>query len=348
MADLNVDKFLSSLTRGTHCLITHRNADLDAVASALTLREIISKKMYVDDVYVIFPDGMDSLSKFFLNSLDVLNSHYTYVDSDFHKCCDFYVVVDAASNEQLGRFSDLETYSLVDHHEVNTLIDKAEIKLYDPKRKSTSEIVAYLALKSGVELSDRYYTLLIGGILYDSRSLYLADEVTFSILSELIRLGGNYVRARNLLTRRTSLDYSERIARLKGMSRLGIYKAGKYLIVITCIGAYEGNTLRSLLDNGADVAVALAHRDGGFRVTIRVSEEVVDELGRPLAGLLATYLANKLGGSGGGHSSASGSIIKCGKAEEVLRALESYFRSLMGNFKIVDEGRWLEECSQHG
>ncbi|MEM0453932.1 MAG: DHH family phosphoesterase [Sulfolobales archaeon] len=341
--DINISEFLDILTPRSYCLITHRNADLDALASALVLREIIVRITSRNEVYVIVPDGLDSLSRYFLNNLNI-SSDYVYEDKVFDKSCDCWIVVDAASEEQLGRFNMLDEYLLVDHHEINMLADKAKVKLYDPRRKSTSELVALLALRFGVELRNEFLTLLIGGILYDSRFLYLADEFTFNILSELIKAGGDYVKARNLLTRRNLMDYSERIARLKAMSRLGIYRAGKYLVVITCIGAYEGNVLKILLDNGADIAIALARRDNGLRITIRVSEEVVNELGRPVAGLLASYLGDKLGGSGGGHSLASGSYIKCRDFAELLKVLESFFRSMTGNFKVLEKGRWLEEC----
>lgn len=340
----DVKGFLSTLTSRNYCLITHRNADLDALASALVLREIIIKLIPSAGAYVIAPDGLDSTSKHFLSNLSI-RSDYLYDDDKFDKYCDCYLVVDVASKEQLGRFNVLRDYILVDHHEVNTLIDSAVMKLYEPKRKSTSEIVAYVLFTSGVSLMYDYLTLLIGGILHDSRLLYLADEVTFSILSELIRLGGDYVKARNLLIKRTPMEYSERIARLKAMSRLGIYRSGKYVIAITCIGAYEGSVLKSLLDCGADISIAVTPRDEGFRVTVRVNEEVASELGKPIAGILTSYLADLLGGSGGGHSLASGSHIPCKEPEAILKALESFFKSLIGSFKTVDGGRWLEECS---
>ncbi len=340
----DVKEFLNTLTPKNYCLITHRNADLDAIASALVLREIIIRLIPSVEAYVIAPDGLDSTSKYFLSGLSI-TPNYLYEDDEFNKHCDCYLVIDAASKEQLGRFNTLKDYILVDHHEVNTLTDSAIMKLYEPKRKSTSEIVAYVLFASGVNLMHDYLTLLIGGILHDSRFLYLADGVTFSILSDLIRLGGDYVRARNLLIKRTPMEYSERIARLKAMSRLGIYKSGKYVIAITCIGAYEGNVLKSLLDCGADISIAIAPRDEGFRVTVRVNEEVVSELGKPLAGLLTSYLAELLGGSGGGHSLAAGSHILCKEPEDILKALESFFKLLVGSFKTVDGGRWLEECS---
>ncbi len=344
LPDLDVATFLRALTPGNYCLITHRNADLDAIASALTLRQVIAELTSSDGVYVVVPEGLDATSKFFLSNLSIKLDHL-YDDEKFDKCCEHYVVVDAASRDQLGSFTNIKDFILVDHHEVNTLIDSAGVTLYDYRRKSASEIVAHVVISAGVGLNSDYLTLLIGGILHDSRFLYLADEITFEILAGLMRLGGNYGRARELLSRRAPMSYSEKVARLKAMSRLGIYKAGKYLVTVTCIGAYEGNVLKDLLEGGADISIALARRGEGFRVTVRVREEVVNELGKPLAGLLTSHLADSLGGSGGGHSLAGGSYIQCKDPDKVLKTIESFFKVVSGNFKTIDEGRWLEECS---
>ncbi|MEL9997953.1 MAG: DHH family phosphoesterase [Sulfolobales archaeon] len=342
--DLSINEFLNFLKNPRkYCLITHRNADIDALASALVLREIIVKLNKLSEAYVITPEGVDAVSKNFIVNLGI--PHNIYDDTSFDRSCDTFIVVDSASREQLGRYSYISSYVLVDHHVVNSLIDDALIKLYDPSRKATSEIVSLLLLSIDSDLSSEYLTLLIGGILYDSRLLQLADGTTFKILSDLIGLGGSYDKARSLLIRKSQIDYSERIARLKGMSRLGIYKSGKYLITITCVGAYEGNILKILIDNGADIGIAVACRDDGLRITVRVSEDVVKELGKPLGGLLASYVASNLGGSGGGHSLAGGSYVKGITPKELLSILKEFFSSITGDFKIIDNGRWIEECS---
>ncbi len=338
----NLSDFLRLVTNNNiYCIVTHRNADLDAIASALVLSEVI-RRISNSKSCILLPEGMDSTSKHFLESLNI--------DVTFNRCsddvkCDHYILVDIASKEQLGGYSNsINRYILVDHHEVNSLVNYALASIYDPTRKATSEIVAQILLDLNVNISSKYITLLIGGILYDSRFLMLADEVTFDIMSKLIRLRGDYLAARNLLSKRNSMTYSEKIARLKGMSRLGIYKAGEYVVAITCIGAFEGNLLRVLIENGADLGIAIACRDDGFRVTIRASELLTRNLCRPVGGELAQYLASKLGGSGGGHSLAGGAYVYCKSINEVFKAIMEYINNLVGDFTVVDNGRWMLEC----
>lgn len=342
LAMYNLSNLLKLITSSnTYCIVTHRNADLDAVASTIVLHELIHQ-ISSSKTYILLPEGMDSVSKHFLESLNI--------DVVFNRCsddvkCDYYMLVDTASREQIGECSSLiNRYILVDHHEVNSLVNSALVAIYDPIRKATSEIVAQILLDLNIGINSKYVTLLIGGILYDSRFLMLADEVTFDLMSKLIRLGGDYLGARSLLSKKDSMTYSEKIARLKGMSRLGIYKAGEYVVVITCIGAFEGNLLRVLIDNGADLGIAIACRDNGFRITIRASELLTRNLRRPISGELAQYLANKLGGSGGGHSLAGGAHVYCKSINDVFKVIMEYIDNLVGDFTVVDNGRWMLEC----
>jgi len=333
-------KAVTQIHEGAFCIVTHRNADLDALASSIALREILLRLNPSMHVYLIFPEGIDRTSKTFIEEFNIKIPSSDAVGN----ACVNYIVVDSSSKEQLGNYSHISGYILIDHHEVNTLIDNAVLDLYEPRRKATSEIIANLIFFAGINVSAEAASLLIGGILYDSRFLQLADDVTFEVLAKLIRLGGNYERVRSLLTRKY-MDYSERIARLKGMSRLGIYRAGDYVVVITCVGAFEGALLKAITDNGADVGIVLARRDEGYRATIRVRDDVASKLSRPVAGDLALYLASNLGGSGGGHSLAGGALIKAQKLQDVLNAIRKYFLQLTGSFKEIESGRWLEECS---
>ena len=276
-----------------------------------------------------------------------------YVDSEYSDDdveCAYQVIIDTASAGQLGKYSDiLRDYLLIDHHEVNTLVEKAKILLYDPKRRSSSEIVfevmEYLLSKLSGHAQSEILTALICGILYDTKYLRLADDVTFEVMAKLIRLGGDYGIALSILSSKKELDYPERIARIKGAMRAGLYKVGDLIMVITCIGAYESSVLKLLLDAGADIAIAIATRKNrGTRIIIRTTSEVVERLGFPLAAELARELGRSMKGSGGGHASAGGVYVEDFKAELFVKVLTSFFKSRGLTLKAIDEGRWLSEC----
>ncbi|MCD6428370.1 MAG: hypothetical protein J7L12_01995 [Desulfurococcales archaeon] len=276
-----------------------------------------------------------------------------YVDSEYSGDdveCTYQVVIDTASASQLGKYSDiLRDYLLIDHHEVNTLVEAAKILLYDPRRRSSSEIVfevmEYLLSKSSGRVPSEILTALICGILYDTKYLRLADYVTFEVMAKLIKLGGDYAAALSILSSKKELDYSERIARIKGAMRAGLYKVGDLVMVITCIGAHESSVLKLLLDAGADIAIAIATRKKrGARIIIRTTNEVIERLGFPLAAELARELGESMKGSGGGHASAAGVYVEEFKAKLFVKVLTSFFKSRGLTLKAIDEGRWLSEC----
>ncbi|MCD6278865.1 MAG: DHH family phosphoesterase [Desulfurococcales archaeon] len=337
--------------QGSVCILTHKNADPDAVASALALNYLI---MYLAPnevrVSLIAPEGLEAVSKRVIDELNLTDFIGVKCVSKGELDCMYQVIIDTASASQLGEFSGvLRDFMVIDHHEVNNLIDSASTLLYDPGRKSSSEIVFmvidYLIRKSDLSVPKEILTALIAGILYDTKYLKLADDVTFEIMAKLLRLGGEYTRAIAILSSKKRLDYSERIARIKGAMRAGLYKVNDLIMVITCVGAYESSVLKVLLDAGADVALAISTRKNrGTRIIIRATNEAVDRLGFPLAAELAQELGKQMGGSGGGHASAAGAYVEEFSPKSFIKVLAGFFRSRNINFKTIDEGRWLSEC----
>ena len=332
------------------CIFIHKNADPDAVASAYAISYLIkyltSGKTLIS---LVAPEGLEAVSRKMVEELNLKK----YVDSEYSSDdvnCSYQVVIDTASASQLGRYSSiLRDYLLIDHHEVNTLVESARIILYDPKRRSSSEIVfevmKRLLGRLRGSVPSEVLTALICGILYDTKYLRLADVATFEVMAKLIRLGGDYSFALSILSSKKELDYSERIARIKGAMRAGLYKVGDLIVVITCIGAYESSVLKLLLDAGADIAIAIATRKNrGTRIIIRTTNEVVERLGFPLAAELARRLGESMKGSGGGHASAAGVYVEEFKAETFIKVLTSFFKSRGLTLKVIDEGRWLSEC----
>jgi len=344
-----VASWLSRL-QGSTCIFIHRNADPDAVASAYAISYLI-KHLTSGRVLtlLIVPEGLEALSKKMIEALNLKKYVDSEHSSDFMECA-HQVVIDTASASQLGMYSSiLRDYLLIDHHEVNTLVESAQIALYNPKKRSSSEIVFelmdHLLSKSGCRVPSEILTALICGILYDTKYLRLANDMTFEVMAKLIRLGGDYETALSILSSKKELDYPERIARIKGAMRAGLYKVGDLIMVITCIGAYESSVLKLLLDAGADIAIAIASRKKqGTRIIIRTTNEVVERLGFPLAAELARELGKSMKGSGGGHASAAGVYVEEFKPELFIKVLTRFFESRDLAFKTIDEGRWLCEC----
>ncbi len=334
--------FRDHLVKGNYrkvCLTAHNNADPDAVASLIAIKELV-KKLINADVEVTLPTQVSAISKQVLSNLN-MTLESSPIDS-LHSC-DLLIIIDTSSSQQLGeiaRYLRGVKYVVVDHHDINRLCEGAELCVYDPSRKSTSEIVtsiyAYLGLNIGKELS----TLLITGILYDSKHLILADEVTFSAMVYLIKCGGSYREALKAL--RKTLGIPERIARLRGVARSHIIRVDNYLVAITCVGAYESSVARALIEVGADAAIVMSSQKGGCRVDIRCKEGMV--IGdRYLGELIVNELTKSLGGEGGGHKGALGALVKA-NVPTVFNELIKVLRKYSKEFKVLEEG----VCREYG
>ncbi|MEB3774286.1 MAG: DHH family phosphoesterase [Desulfurococcales archaeon] len=277
----------------------HKNADPDAVASALLAYVIV--RGLGGRACILFPEGVSAASKRLLAGLGI-EVEYCTGDPPAN-----VVVVDTANPAQLGGLREVvegaSILIVVDHHRPGDLYSRASYSLVNPSAASTTELLALEARRMGVEIPQSIATLGLAGILYDSKRFLLVGPGTFRAVQALIDYGGDYSRALQLLTQTGGLTLSERIARLKAVSRARLGRACKeVLIAVTHVGSYESSAARALLEVGADVAVVLAERREGYRVSVRVSRGA-EALGIT-ADKIALYLAEKYGGEGGGHSGA--------------------------------------------
>lgn len=328
-------------TKGTICIAVHRNADPDAVGAALGIYEIA--RSLEKNARLIMPEGLEKATKELLIALGEENP---FSPPDNTDVCDTWFIVDTASISQLGPIAEAvlsKEYAVIDHHARNTLYRGNGI--VDPGAGSSSEIVALEMEAIGLKPSKTTATMMLAGIIYDTRFFRLAKPTSFRAAAYLLECGAAYRMILSTLMRgRNSVPYPEKVARLKGVSRAGIYKAGDLLIAVTCIGAYEGSVLNALIDLGADIAIGISRRKDKTRVTIRSSKRVEEVIGGAPSADIASHIATALGGSGGGHAGAAGAEVRA-EPLEIWGAIASYLASKGLRVKVLEEGRWKEECS---
>ncbi len=327
------------------CVTFHRNADPDAVASAVGVKELINSVNPSLRVHVVAPEGINLLSKALLTKLGIEEVILGPKDACL---CNYFVVVDTSTLSQLGDLSESvrsRQYAIIDHHEVNELIAEAVKALYDPYRPSASELVIRLLSFVRMRPPREVLTLLIAGILFDTKFLKLADEHTFESLIWAMKLGGDYQKAQSILSSK-EVSRAEKIAVLKGLSRSGLYTLNKeWLVAVTCVGSNESSVLKALIEAGADIALAIARRKEHNRVSVRVSKNFLKQVNPSVAAEITKYLGETLGGEGGGHGGAAGALINAkATSKEVLKVLKEFFESKGFKLRVLEEGRWLREC----
>ncbi len=305
-------------------IVTHTNADPDAVATALVVREVLSQLGL--KAATCFPEGISRASRELLEKLGI-----SYENSC--TCRGRHVVVCDASNEAvLGEaaqcLAGAASLVIIDHHEAGSLSGRARVAVIEPDEPAATTLAVELAQAAGVRLSPQLASLALGGILYDTKRFAVVSPRTLRAAAWLLECGGRYESA--LPRSEEELDYSEKVARLKAAQRALFVEVCGHIIALSEVTAYEASAARALVSLGADVAFVVGGKEE-VRVSARASRKVLDK-GVDLAEILRR-VAEAVGGQGGGHKGAAGLNVRGGVtpgtvlrklAEEVTRVLSEH------------------------
>ncbi len=318
-------------SHGRVLVTTHRNADPDAVAAAVVARSFLHA--LGASVCIALPEGLSRAAK---QALAASGARLEECGPDWEPRA--ILVVDASNTTQLGSLAEYartRPLYIIDHHAPGDLALMAR-EGFIASGVSATQHVVNAGPVLGLRLTREEATLALAGIIYDSKRFQIADACAFAASAYLIEMGGDYTIALESLTaqrdKRLSMDYSERIARLKAAQRMHFARVCKEIIVaVTHVGAFEASAARAILELGADVAVVVGGGSGSLRASIRLSKRALEAGLR--ASEIAEYIALKLGGKGGGHEAAGMAHIDDGREpHEVASALA---RSLPGKIARI-------------
>lgn len=321
---------------GRILLLCHKNADPDAVCSAVALGKFASLFLKKEVTYSA-PGGISSLSK---QVLELINSHITFIENPSLSDFDLLVLIDTGSLEQVSPYGNEvmakgKKVVVIDHHSVNELLKRlANFYIVDPAATSTAELVYKLLRKTKALSNKLICQALLTGIMYDSRRFAIVSKDTLIIAADLVRRGASYEKALSSL--RAEIQYSERVARLKACQRMKLYGVkGEWIIAFSHVGSYEAAVARSLVELGADMAFVFNEGEDKARLSIRLSEKMRDAFNLNLGDELIPYLASNLSGEGGGHSLAAGFAGKFSLTEFESLALSWLKQRLSPEVKLI-------------
>jgi nanoRNase/pAp phosphatase (c-di-AMP/oligoRNAs hydrolase) len=290
-------------------VVTHRNADVDAYASAYGVAHILRRLNSRCVVAVAAPEGLSGLAR-------VVQAEYPLevVSSPRFEEQDMVVIVDTGHAQLLsdwvGPIKSVECSKvLIDHHphseSVKQLVDHL---LVDEEATSTSEIVLSILEAKHMKIPQKVAEALLLGLMTDTAGLNLAECTTLENAVKLCRCGASLAKARQML--RVKKDASEKIARLKAAQRLKIYRLEDWIVAVTHVGSYQASAARALIDLGADVAAALGEVDDEVRGSLRATQEFCEKSGIHLGVDVAEKVGAALQGAGGGHAGAASFTAK--------------------------------------
>jgi len=284
-------------------ILTHAGGDPDSICSAYCLKKILMETFNVNNVWISVPDSPTAHTKALVEYFEIEVIHDV-------RDADTYIVVDVGSPEQLNEYSEViaggdKQVIVIDHHSNTINRYPPTAKVYSSEHyQSTSEIIYDLAEYVGFQLGLLEAEAILLGMYYDTARLSIADSQTSHKICRLIDKG---VSLSNVLAKlEQRIDISERIARLKGAARMEIYRFRDWLVVVTIVGGFQSSVARSLINLGAHLAIAIGEVDKSrVAASIRASQEFVEKTKINVGVDLAERLGVKLGGHGGGHTSAA-------------------------------------------
>lgn len=309
---------------------SHPSADPDSISSALSV-SLIALRSSGKPACLVTEGGLDLISKpLFQNmvSKGYIEECPERVDSDAWAL----VLVDTPSCSrspvECGVFRDIY---IIDHH-ISPEQSLGARGIIEGNASSTTELCTLMLEELSIEISPSdAANMILAGILYDTRSLSIASLAAIEATRFLMMHGARIQDALKLIKR--PLEVSERIARLKSMSRLTAYRSGdNVLVCITHVGAYEASSAQVLMGAGCDIALVLSEKDDLVRVVARCSEEVCRETG--LGELVLGELAEIYRGGWGGHRLAAVASVKAA-LDDVLKTIPRILEKRLGRLSPI-------------
>ncbi|MEN3035064.1 MAG: DHH family phosphoesterase [Candidatus Methanosuratincola sp.] len=307
-------EFLSSY--GKVVLVCHPNADPDCIGSAYAIKSALQLRSPSVSVSILTPDGVNAASS---KLIEYLNVEF---ETSLDDTCGLLVLVDMPSLDQLPEVKGLVAsrqipYAIIDHHtEESGCLDGAVYSRL-MRTSSTCEIV-YRSIPKKY-LDRRAVQALLTGLVYDSRRFLVQPNASIKAASKMVRRGADFALALEMLL--NEQDISERIARLKGVARIRLYRARDWIFATSNIGAFEASVARSLTDLGADLALVVSSEDSRSRITGRLNERFQRSTSLNLASCVMHPMAERFSGTGGGHPSAASAKVSAPPEEAVAAAL---------------------------
>lgn len=313
-------------------ILTHANSDPDAICSAFALKQLLKKINPKTKIIIGAPEGTNKISEKIMKRFRLtVESNPTLDDIDV------IFTVDTNNLKQLGKISNaIEKFEksiiIIDHHYPHPSMEQlSKIEFCDKYSPSTCEIICELYNHYEIKPTKKVATILIIGILCETRHLRLATSKTILTISNLLKQGIAIEKLRAILE--IKMDQSERLARLRAAQRIKITNIDGWIIVSTNVGSHHASAARALAFLGADLAIVGSSDKDRLKISLRSKEEFYQKSGIHLGRDLAKPLGDYVNGTGGGHSLAAG-ITGSGEVENALnKALEMLKATISKNKK---------------
>jgi len=286
-------------------ILSHQNADPDALCSAYALSFLLKKLNKRIKVHLVTPEGVSRVTRQVLSHIRM-----RLQEPQNLKSYDVVFTVDVNTVSQLGKYQALlEEFEgpivVIDHHNPDPrTLEIASYAFFNERFSSTTQIIYRFYRELGLRPRRSVAFALFLGIAYDTRHFALATSEVFKVTSELVARGVEAHKAMKLL--QVPMMESEKIARLKGSQRLLIRRVKGFVLVTSHVGSHQASVARGLIMLGADVAIVAGEKKGRVRISLRSTQDFYDRTGLHLGRDVGRPVGELIQGAGGGHALSSG------------------------------------------
>lgn len=308
-------------------VLTHENADPDAIGSAVVLKE------HFPNLAVGVYKSLNKVSSKLVSFLDA----DVLVDPDPEKF-EKLIVLDSSSPAQIGQLHQGKKEILVlDHHTPSWSWPKDTLFYIDESKKSLAEIIFQffrhlilrekenerkgkeewkdavssdgfqgVSLEIGNMLSRRDCLALLSGIVTDTGHFRHGDSHSLMTASLLLDAHGMELgEIFSLVNEEDELAISRKVAQLKAGQRLEfLVIKNRYILGYSEVGSFEGSACNKLLISGCDVVLIFSQEKNNFRISGRASYDLTKK-GVHL-GTIFLKRSSEKGWTAGGHPGAAG------------------------------------------
>jgi nanoRNase/pAp phosphatase (c-di-AMP/oligoRNAs hydrolase) len=310
--------FLSRFHPSRLLLLCHENTDIDAMASALALYFSLPKQFRCT---IGVPEHANQSSQQLCQNLKTLFSIKPEPEKfDALIILDFNSPIRAAVlQDQLRHFK--KPVLVIDHHPKTQDSFKTPFSVLEPDALSTASLILDELEKSGFLIPKKAWLALAAGMVSDSVDLVLADSALLQKTALCLEKTGYTIQQIRQLYAMPE-DFSERIAKLKGLHRVRLYELNGFLVAVSHANFFESQIAMALLAAGADISfvAGLEKKSLACRMACRASQPVLNKNRLDLARDVCTKLSLSFGGQGNGHAGAASFYAFHAEPEMVLQS----------------------------
>lgn len=263
------------------CILSHRRADPDAVASSLLLKKFFLH-IGLRKIYILHPEGISGRT---LNLIQRIHVKWKY-QIDLHNVENItYVVVDTGSPQLLGdylRYLDNGKRVIwIDHHITGKRNDNFEY-FVDENASSTIEIIldAVMPILSLSYFSEEEAKFIATAIYIETRSLSIASYVATYWFYYILKTAGISIGdIRKGITFEEDTSYYPAVVKALARAKWYVTSPDKNFIAVTHSSGYQNVISATLQKIGIGLSIIYSFKKG-LRIHIRCKDGDIEKIHR--------------------------------------------------------------------